>query len=60
MAASAWWTGRSATVTATVKSVDQATREVVLTDEQGAEVSFIAGENVQSLAQLKAGEAVAK
>ena len=47
-----------ATVTATVKSVDQATREVVLTDEEGAEVSFIAGEDVQNLAQLKAGDVV--
>jgi len=46
------------TLTATVKSVDQATREVVLTDKEGGEFSFIAGEDVQNLAQLEAGDVV--
>lgn len=45
-------------VTATVKSVDQATREVVLTTEDGQEISFVASEEVRNLPQVKAGDVV--
>jgi hypothetical protein len=45
-------------VSATVKSVDQATRQVVLTTESGDEVSFVAGEEVRNLPQLEAGDTV--
>ena len=45
-------------VSATVKSVDQATRQVVLTTEDGQETSFIASEEVRNLPQLKAGDTV--
>jgi len=48
----------SATVTATVVKVDQATREVTLKMEDGEEVSFVAGDDVKNLAQLKAGDLV--
>jgi len=48
----------SATVTATVVKVDQATREVTLKMEDGEEVSFVAGDEVKNLAQLKAGDQV--
>jgi Cu/Ag efflux protein CusF len=48
----------SATVTATVLKVDQATREVTLKMEDGEEVSFVAGDDVKNLAQLKAGDLV--
>jgi hypothetical protein len=49
---------QATSVAATVKSVDQATRQVVLTTEEGQEVSFIAGEEVRNLPQLKAGDTV--
>ena len=45
-------------VSATVKSVDQATRQVVLTTEDGQETSFVASEEVRNLPQLKAGDTV--
>jgi hypothetical protein len=48
----------SATVTATVVKIDQATREVTLKMEDGEEVSFVAGDEVKNLAQLKAGDRV--
>jgi hypothetical protein len=46
----------SAEVTATVTKVDQATREVTLKSETGEEYSFIAGENVKNLPQVKVGD----
>jgi Cu/Ag efflux protein CusF len=48
----------SATVTATVVKVDQKTREVTLKGEDGQEFSFVAGEDVQNLAQVKPGDTV--
>jgi Cu/Ag efflux protein CusF len=48
----------SATVTATVVKVDQATREVTLKGEDGKEFSFVAGEDVKNLAQVKPGDTV--
>jgi len=48
----------SATVTATVVKVDQTTREVTLKGEDGREVSFVAGEDVKNLAQVKPGDVV--
>ena len=49
---------QATSVTATVKSVDQATRQVVLTTEDGQETSFVASEEVRNLPQLKAGDTV--
>jgi len=49
---------QATSVAATVKSVDQATRQVVLTTEDGKEVSFVASEEVRNLPQLKAGDTV--
>ena len=48
----------SATVTATVVKVDQKTREVTLKGEDGKEFSFVAGEDVKNLAQVKPGDTV--
>jgi len=48
----------SATVTATVVKVDQKTREVTLKGEDGEEFSFVAGEDVKNLAQVKPGDKV--
>ena len=48
----------SATVTATVVKVDQKTREVTLKGEDGKEFSFVAGEDVKNLAQVKPGDKV--
>lgn len=48
----------SATVTATVVKVDQKTREVTLKGEDGKEFSFVAGEDVKNLAQVKPGDVV--
>jgi len=48
----------SATVTATVVKVDQKTREVTLKREDGQEFSFVAGEDVKNLAQVKPGDMV--
>jgi Cu/Ag efflux protein CusF len=48
----------SATVTATVVKVDQKTREVTLKREDGKEFSFVAGEDVKNLAQVKPGDTV--
>jgi hypothetical protein len=45
-------------VTATVEAVDQATRAVTLKDANGEKVSFIAGDEVRNLAQLKKGDVV--
>jgi len=48
----------SATVTATVVKIDQRTREVTLRADDGQEFSFIAGEDVKNLAQVKSGDVV--
>jgi len=45
-------------VNATVTAVDQETREVVLTDEQGRRHAFIAGEQVRNLGQVEVGDTV--
>lgn len=48
----------TATVTATVIKVDQQTREVTLKAEDGEEFSFVAGEEVKNLGQMKPGDVV--
>jgi Cu/Ag efflux protein CusF len=48
----------SAEVTATVKKIDYKTREVTLVAEDGEEYSFMAGDEVKNLAQLKKGDVV--
>lgn len=48
----------SATVTATVVKVDQKTREVTLRREDGEEFSFVAGDDVKNLGQVKPGDVV--
>jgi hypothetical protein len=48
----------SVTVTATVVSIDQKTREVTLKRSDGEEFTFVAGEEVQNLGQIKAGDVV--
>ena len=48
----------SAEVTATVTKIDQATREVTLKTEAGEEYSFVAGDDVKNLAQVKTGDKV--
>jgi len=48
----------STTVTATVTKIDQATREVTVKTEDGEEFSFVAGDNVKNLAQVKVGDVV--
>ncbi len=48
--------GQMTAVTATIKSVDQESREVVLLDENGKEHSFIAGDQVRNLAQVHPGD----
>ena len=40
-------------VTATVTAIDQATRAVTLRKDDGTEVSFVASEDVQNLAQVQ-------
>lgn len=48
----------TATVTATVTAINQATREVTLKTADGQESSFVAGEDVKNLAQMKVGDVV--
>ena len=48
----------SATVTATVTQIDQKTRQVTLKGEDGKEYSFVAGDAVKNLAQMKTGDLV--
>jgi len=48
----------SATVTATVTQINQVTREVTVKTEDGKEFSFVAGDNVQNLAQVKVGDVI--
>ena len=46
------------TVTATVTKIDQKTREVTLKADDGQEYSFVAGDAVANLAQVKKGDVV--
>jgi Cu/Ag efflux protein CusF len=48
----------SETVTATVMNIDQKTREVTLKTADGHESTFIAGDEVKNLAQVKKGDLV--
>ncbi len=48
----------SQTVTATVLSVNQKTREVVIKTQDGETHSFIAGDDVKNLAQVKKGDII--
>ena len=48
----------SVTVTATVVAVDQKTRAVTLKSSDGHEYTFIAGDEVKNLAQVKKGDLV--
>ena len=43
-------------LTATVTAINHATREVTLKKEDGTEVSFVAGEDVKNLPQVKVGD----
>jgi ribosomal 50S subunit-recycling heat shock protein len=45
-------------VTATVTKVDQTTREVTIKTEDGQEHSFVAGDAVKNLAQVKPGDVI--
>lgn len=49
---------RTETITATVKKVDQKTRDVTLVGEDKSEITFKAGEDVKNLAQVKKGDAI--
>jgi Cu/Ag efflux protein CusF len=51
-------TSRTQTVTATVKAVDPATRQVTLVQANGKELTFKASERVKNLAQVKPGDTV--
>ena len=48
----------SSTVTATVTQIDQKTRQVTLKADDGKEYSFVAGDAVKNLAQMKAVDKV--
>jgi hypothetical protein len=48
----------SVEVTATVTRIDQATREVTVKTDDGVEHSFVAGDDVRNLAQVKAGDRI--
>jgi hypothetical protein len=50
--------GASTTVTAKVISVDQKTRNVKIKTDDGKEYSFVAGDNVKNLAQVKKGDII--
>jgi len=45
-------------VTATVTAINQKTREVTLTGEEGKSLTFVAGPEVKNLAQVKKGDKV--
>jgi hypothetical protein len=47
-----------ATTTATVEAVDQKTRKVTLRTAEGERVSFVAGDDVRNLAQVRKGDLV--
>ena len=46
------------TVTAKVTKIDQKTRKVTIKTDDGKEYSFIAGDNVKNLAQVKKGDVI--
>jgi hypothetical protein len=46
------------TVTAKVTGIDQTTRKVTIVANDGKEYSFIAGDNVKNLAQVKIGDVI--
>jgi hypothetical protein len=48
----------TSTVTAKVTGIDQATRKVTIVTNDGKEHSFIAGDNVKNLAQVKVGDVI--
>jgi hypothetical protein len=48
----------TSTVTAKVTSIDQASRKVTIVTQDGKEYSFIAGDNVKNLAQVKVGDVI--
>jgi hypothetical protein len=48
----------SQTVTATVTKINQTTREVTVKTADGQEHSFVAGDNVKNLAQVKKGDII--
>jgi ribosomal protein S1 len=48
----------SETVTATVLKVNQKTREVTIKTKDGKEHTFVAGDNVKNLAQVKKGDII--
>lgn len=48
----------SVTTTATVTSINQKTREVTIKTDDGKEHSFIAGDHVKNLAQVKKGDII--
>jgi hypothetical protein len=48
----------SVQVTATVTKIDHATREVTIKTDDGVERSFVAGDDVKNLAQVKAGDRI--
>ena len=50
--------GSVSSMVATVESVDLDTREVVLRDEDGEVIRFVAGEEVRNLAQVEVGDQV--
>ena len=50
--------GTSVTVTAKVTSIDQKTRKVTIKTTDGKKYSFIAGDNVVNLAQVKKGDVI--
>jgi Cu/Ag efflux protein CusF len=50
--------GESVTVTAKVTSIDQSTRKVTIKTDDGKKYSFIAGDNVVNLAQVKKGDVI--
>lgn len=49
---------RTATVTATVESIDRTTRQIVLRGEDGSFETIVAGPNVRNLAQVRPGDTV--
>jgi len=48
----------SETVTATVNKVNQKTREVTVKTDKGEEYTFVAGDHVKNLAQVKKGDII--
>jgi Cu/Ag efflux protein CusF len=50
--------GASVTVTAKVIKIDQKTRKVTIKTDDGKKYSFVAGDNVANLAQVKKGDVI--